>query len=306
VIKGTNIKEVGELLLSLIAYLSIFLFIGISCHKAYRFAKLPLHGRMELYPVPKEKGHKHGGSYYEEVEWWNKERHVSHGAELIEMLKEMLFIKKLFDNQRPLWWISYALHLGIYFLIAWTVLLVIGAVTLISGGQVNASAGLWGGSIHFLTALTGLIGLIIATFGSGMLLLRRLFDDTLRKYTTPQEYFNLALVYTALVTGIFVWIKDLSFATAREITANLITFTSFQANTLFVIHLFILFIMFTYIPLSKMSHYVGKYFTFHKVLWENDPNLKGSEVEKKIQEATGYKPTNSWSASHIKGTTVKK
>lgn len=291
------------MLLGLIAYLSIFLFVGISAYKAYQFAKMPLHGRMELYPVPKEKGHEYGGSYYEEVEWWNKERHVSHGTELIEMLKEMLFIKKLFDNQRPLWWISYALHLGIYFLMAWTVLLVVGAGTLLSGGQVNASSGVWGSLVFYLTAFTGLVGLILATFGSGMLLLRRLFDDTLRKYTTPQEYFNLALLYCAVVTGIFVWAGDLSFGSAREITANLISLTPFEASGLFVFHLALLFIMFTYIPLSKMSHYVGKYFTFHKVLWENEPNLKGSEIEKKIMKATSGRPTNSWSAPHITGAT---
>lgn len=289
------------MLLGLIAYLSIVLFLGISAYKAYQYAKLPLHGRMELYPVPKEKGHEHGGSYFEEVEWWNKEREVSHGTELIEMLKEMLFIKKLFDNQRPLWWISYALHLGIYMLIAFTILLVAGALTLLGGGQVSSSAGVWGSLIFYLTAFTGLSGLILATFGSGMLLLRRLFDETLRKYTTPQEYFNLVLLYSAVVTGILVWVPDLSFGMAREITANLLTFTSFQASTLFIIHLIVLFVMFTYIPLSKMSHYVGKYFSFHKVLWENEPNLRGSEMEKKVQQATSYRPTNSWSAPHITG-----
>lgn len=290
--------------LSLIAYLSIFLFVGISAYKAYQFAKLPLHGRQELYPVPKEKGHEYGGSYYEEVEWWNKERHVSHGTELIEMLKEMLFIKKLFDHQRPLWWLSYALHLGIYLLIAFTLLLVMGALTLLGGGQISASgAGVWGSLVYYLTALTGLMGLLLATFGSGMLLLRRIFDDTLRKYTTPQEYFNLALLYSAVVTGIFVWGGDLTFGTAREITANLLTFTAFSPSTFFILHLVLLFVMFTYIPLSKMSHYVGKYFTFHKVLWENDPNLRGSEMEKKVQQATSYRPTNSWAAPHITGTT---
>ena len=112
--------------LSFIAYLGILLFLGISAYKAYQFAKLPMHGRMELYPVPKEKGFEHGGSFYEEVLWWTKPREVSHARELVEMLKEIVFIKTLFDNQRPFWWLSYALHLGIYFIIVWTVLLFAG------------------------------------------------------------------------------------------------------------------------------------------------------------------------------------
>ena len=89
------------MLLSSIAYISILLFVGISVYKAYGFAKMPLHGRMELYPVPKEKGFEHGGSFYEEVAWWSKPHEVSHVRELVEMFKEILFIKTLFENQRP-------------------------------------------------------------------------------------------------------------------------------------------------------------------------------------------------------------
>jgi hypothetical protein len=46
-----------------------------------------------------------------------------------------------------------------------------------------------------------------------------------------------------------------------------------------------------------MSHFVGKYFTYHKVLWEDEPNLRGSEVEKKVREVLGYKVT--WQAPHF-------
>lgn len=300
VIERTN-QEGGQglMLLSLMAYLAIILFLGLSARKAWEFNRMPIHGRMELYPVPKEQGHGYGGSYYEEAEWWQKEHRVSHSTELIEMLKEMLFIKKLFDNQRPLWWISYALHLGIYLLVAWTVCLVCGALTLLGGGQVGVSGGVWGSLLYYLTLLLGLGGLLLAAFGSGMLILRRVFDDTLRKYTTPQEYFNLALLYSAVVTGIFVWGKDLSFTTARELTASLITFTPFQASPLFILHLVLLLIMFTYIPLSKMSHYVGKYFSFHKVLWDNEPNLKGSPIHQKIRDVAAHPAGTHWSAPHI-------
>ncbi|MDA8442035.1 MAG: nitrate reductase gamma subunit [Peptococcaceae bacterium] len=289
------------MLLSLVAYLSIVLFVGLSVYKAYQLAKLPLHGRMDLYPVPKEKGYEHGGSYYEELSWWSKPREVSHMTEIVEMLKEILFIKTLFENQRPFWWLSYALHLGIYFLMAWTILLVAGAVTILNGILVAAtSPSIWGLLIYYLTFATGILGLILATLGSGLLIVRRLFDNTLKKYTTPQEYFNLALIFVTLVTGIFVWGSDLSFQTAREATAKLLTFTSFPADPLVTLNIILVGIMLTYIPLSKMSHYVGKYFTFHTVLWDNSPNLKGSAIEQQVKKATAYRPTTSWSAPHIK------
>ncbi|OLN33654.1 nitrate reductase gamma subunit [Desulfosporosinus metallidurans] len=289
------------MLLSLVAYLSILLFLGLSVYKAYQLAKLPMHGRMDLYPVPKEKGYEHGGSYYEEVSWWSKPREVSHMTELVEMLKEILFIKTLFENQRPFWWLSYALHLGIYFLMAWTILLVAGAISILNGILVAAtSQSIWGLLIYYLTFATGILGFALAALGSGLLVVRRLFDSTLKKYTTPQEYFNLLLIFVTLVTGIFVWGSDLSFQTAREATAKLITFTSFPADPLVTFNVILVGIMLTYIPLSKMSHYVGKYFTFHTVLWDNSPNLKGSAIEQQVKKATSYRPTTSWSAPHIK------
>ncbi|MHB8074853.1 respiratory nitrate reductase subunit gamma [Desulfosporosinus fructosivorans] len=295
------------MLLSLIAYLSILLFLGISVYKAYGFAKMPLHGRMELYPVPKEKGYEHGGSFYEEVAWWSKPHEVSHVREILEMLKEILFIKKLFENQRPFWWVSYALHLGIYFIMAWTILLVIGAVFALNGIMVAASSSnILALLIYYFSILTGIIGLALVTLGSGALFLRRMFDNTLKKYTTPQEYFNLLLILAAAVTGILVWGSDLSFQAAREVTANLITFTPFAAGGLVTLHVIIVGVMLIYIPISKMSHYVGKYFTFHTVLWDNSPNLRGSAVEQKVKKATTYRPTTTWSAPHIKAPSAPK
>jgi len=291
------------MLLSFIAYLSILLFVGISVFKAYQFAKMPMHGRMELYPVPKEKGFEHGGSFYEEVSWWSKPHEISHVRELVEMVKEILFIKTLFENQRPFWWISYALHLGIYFLMAWTILLVIGAVSVLNGIIVAAnSPSIWGLLIYYLSVATGIFGLALGTLGAGFLFLRRMFDNTLKKYTTPQEYFNLLLLFAALFTGVLTWGGDLSFDNARAVTAYLITFTPFPASGLVTLHVILVGIMLIYIPMSKMSHY----FTFHTVLWDNTPNLRGSAVEQKIKDASSFRPTTSWSAPHIKAPNAPK
>lgn len=288
------------MLLSFVAYLAIVLFLGLSVYKAYRLAKLPMHGRMDLYPIPKEKGYEHGGSYYEEISWWSKPREVSHLTELVEMLKEILFIKTLFENQRPFWWLSYALHLGIYFLMAWTVLIVAGAISILNGILVAVNTpSIWGLLLYYLTFVTGTLGFILATAGSGLLIIRRMFDTTLNKYTTPQEYFNLLLIFVTLVTGILAWGLGPSFQTAQYATANLITFAPFSATPLISLNIILVAIMLTYIPLSKMSHYVGKYFTFHTVLWDNSPNLKGSAVEQKVKKATSYRPATSWSAPHI-------
>ena len=287
-----------------IFYGSALLFLVLSGYKAYVFAKMPLHGRMELYPVPKEKGKsEYGGSYFEEVEWWRKPRELSGTGELKDMFKEMLLIKKLFQNQRSLWWVSYALHLGIYFLAAWTVLLIIGALSGLAGMPISAGGrllpGAWPAVLYYLTALCGNLGFACATFGAAALLWRRAFDPVLRKYTTPQEYFNLLLLLAALVSGLIVWLPDIFYQEARTVMADFLSLTPPQATGALTLHVILAGFMFIYIPLSKMSHYVGKYFTFHKVLWENDPNLPGSAIEKKVQAALGYKPGHAWSAPHV-------
>jgi len=182
----------------------------------------------------------------------------------------------------------------------WTVLLVIGVFSIPDGIAVD-SLSVWGLLIYYLTVATGISGLVLGAIGSGGLFLRRLFDNTLKKHTTPQEYFNLLLIFAALVTGIMTWGTDLSFATARYVTGSLITFSSsFSATALQTLNIILVGIMLIYIPISKMSHYVGKYFTFHKVLWDNDPNLKGSAIEHEIKKASTFRPTTTWSAPHIK------
>ncbi|MDK2824022.1 MAG: hypothetical protein PWQ67_178 [Clostridia bacterium] len=284
--------------LLILSYVSLFAFIFLSIYKAVQYGKMPMHGRLDLYPIPKEKGKGHyGGSYYEEVEWWKKPRETSLLEEIIDMLKEMLFIKKLFDNQRPLWWISYSLHLGIYLLFAWTALLFIGAITELAGLAME-SGHWWAVLVYYTTFLTGTIGGLLVAFGSGALFLKRYLVPSFKKYTTVQEYFNLVFIFAVAATGLMVWTSDPGFNYGRHIAKSMLTFRPIEADAILSIHIILLGLLLIYIPLTKMSHYVGKYFSFHKVLWDNDPNLPGSEIDKKIKQAAGFKPKNNWSAPH--------
>jgi hypothetical protein len=48
-----------------------------------------------------------------------------------------------------------------------------------------------------------------------------------------------------------------------------------------------------------MTHFIAKYFTYHEVRWNDEPNEKNSKIEKEIDKVLQY-PV-SWSAPHIKG-----
>lgn len=270
-------------------YIALFAFIALSLKKAAQFAKMPMHGRWELYPVPKEKGKGHyGGSYYEEVKWYEKTRETSLIAEVVDMLKEILFIKKLFDNQRPFWWLSYSLHLGIYLTMGWFFLLFIGAIfsTQILNGLIILSGGL---------------GIILVMLGSGGLFIKRMVNQELKIYTTGQEYFNLIFLFLVAATGFINWMADPGFNYGHDLMNSMISFTPFSAGPLLVIHLLLAGFVIIYIPLTKMSHYVGKFFTFHKVMWDNDPFIPGNEIAAKVKEASGYTPKGSWAGPHYPG-----
>jgi nitrate reductase gamma subunit len=260
-------------------------FFVISGYKAWRYSHMPVHSRLELYPVPKEGvcRAEYGGSYFEEPEWWNKRREINKINETKDILMEMIFIRKLFQNQRSLWWASYTFHLGIYVMFAWTLLLILNAY--------------WAPApLTALAQIVGVVGFGLATLGSLLLIMRRLFDATLRKYTTPQEYFNILFIFCVLATGIAAWTLA---ASPYEIAVDILHFRWLGFPTLVGLHLILLGIMLIYIPLSKMSHYVGKYFAFHKVLWDNDPNQTGSKVNQKLKDSSTRLPQTTWSAPHI-------
>ena len=54
-----------------------------------------------------------------------------------------------------------------------------------------------------------------------------------------------------------------------------------------------------YIPLTHMSHFVGKYFAYHAIRWNDTPNLRGGMQEAKIHKLLAQ-PIN-WAAPHIRG-----
>ena len=84
-------------LLQWCTYAGVVFAVIMLAYRAVRIARLPIHLRWELYPIHHEKGKNHySGSYLEEFEWWTKEREISKGAEIKEMLEEIILIKTLF------------------------------------------------------------------------------------------------------------------------------------------------------------------------------------------------------------------
>lgn len=285
-------------LLMYVAY-AVF-FIGVA-YKAFQLATMPLHLRWDLYPIPHEKGKEHyGGSYFEEAEWWTKPTSVSMTNEFKEMAREIIYIQSMYHNNRPLWVFSFPFHFGLYLSIVFVLLVFLGAILQIAGVEVSATAGFVGQALHYLTMPIGVAGSLLGGLGALGLFFSRLFNPELRRCSVPGDYVNVLLLFAVFGSGLYVWAtNDIGYDHLRGFIASLTSFQpAAEVSSAFTAHMVLAAAFLIYLPFTHMTHFVGKYFTYHKVRWEDHPNIKGSKLEQKVTSALGYKIN--WAAPHIK------
>jgi len=261
---------------------------------------MPLHLRWELYPVAHEKGKDYGGSYLEDVDWWKKKREKSLINELKFMVPEIVFIRALYHHNRKLWNASFPFHAGLYLLAVFLGLIVMGAVAQALGVEISAGApGILPRLVFYATTATGIVGLMSALLGCIWLLILRVVDGELRRNSVPIDFAHLIFIMSILISGVVTWLSaDASFGIARTYVARLVTFQSMKVPTAwFGIQMILFGAFLIYFPFSHMTHMFTKYFTYHQVRWEDEPNVKGSKIEAQVRDLLN-RPIG-WSASHI-------
>jgi len=292
--------------IQIISYLCFIIFLVAVGARISKQLKMPVHFRWELYPVQHEPGKKasYGGSYMEEVDWWKKERHKSLANEIKYMVPEILLLRGLREENRSLWNVSFPFHFGLYLLFGTLFLLVLGAIVMIAGGKISPDAGAFSSLVYYLTMVTGFFGLILGILGSIGLIHRRMNDPNLKNYSSPLDFLNLLLFFFFFGVGLLAWLLfDHSLEGARRYIYSLITFGGRleggggKIGVLGGITAFLASFLLAYIPLTHMAHMFMKYFMYHSIRWEDEPNLKGSRLEAAILNNLGFKPT--WVAPHI-------
>lgn len=277
---------------SAIAWLALLAFAAAILLRFLRLQRYPLHLRWELYPVPGEGGRAaHGGSRQEEVDWWTKPRKLDRMRELSAMLAEMVLMKGLFVHNRRLWYRSFPFHFGLYLSAGFGKLLALQALLLLLGARPLP----W---LLGLTALLGLLGLPLAVGGALALLVLRATDPELRPWTRPAHFFNLGAI--ALVLGLlgaaWAW-EGLAAGPLAVELAGLIAWrpgafpvprAALVATTLLL----------AYIPLTHMSHFFVKWFTWHRIRWDDEPNVRGGRIEELVRRS--LEAPSSWSAEHMR------
>ena len=292
--------------IQILSYLGLAIFVAAVGLRIFKQFKMPLHFRWELYPVQHEPGEKasYGGSYMEEVNWWEKDRRRSLINEIKYMIPEISLLRGLREENRSLWNVSFPFHFGLYLLFGTLFLLFLGAIVMVAGGRISPETGGLSSLIYYLTILTGFPGLILGNWGVIGLIFRRLTDPNLKNYSSPLDFLNLLLFLLFLGVSLLAWLLlDHSFGGARGYVYSLITFGGWpeggggRMSFLGGASALLGSLLFAYIPLTHMSHMFMKYFMYHSIRWEDTPNLRGGRVEAAILNNLGFKPN--WAAPHI-------
>ena len=292
-------------ILLVVAYVSIAVFVAAIAVRALKIARLPIHLRWELYPVAHEKGRtSYGGSYLEEPDWWTKPRESSLLGELKVMIPEIILLAGVWEHNRKHWLRSFPFHFGLYLLAGLIVLLLVGGIAAAAGMTVSADGGAVGKALYHLTYLVGYAGLGLALIGAVALLATRTFDLDYREYTKKADYFNLVFFVVTLAVALAAHaLADPDFVDLRYFFAQLVTFglldVASSVSGLTAVEIVLGCLLLAYIPLTHMSHFFTKWFMYHDIRWNDEPNLVGGKIERQVAAALEY-PV-SWSAPHIRG-----
>ena len=290
----------------ILSYLCIAVFVIATGYRIYRQMTMPVHVRWEIYPVQHETAAKvaYGGSYMEEVDWWDKKRERSLLGELRYMVPEILFIRGLWKENRSLWWVSFPFHFGLYLMIATFVLLLKHAGFTLWGSTAFAAGSALRTVLDGLIVLLGWGGLILGNFGSLGLLYRRWTDPELRNYSSPADYFNLLFILLFFLSALVACLTgDPALEGAKAYALGLLTAGHSPSPYLPSrslpggVSIVTASLLVAYIPLTHMSHMFMKYFLYHDVKWDDAPNRRGGSIEAAILKNLELKPT--WKAKHV-------
>jgi nitrate reductase gamma subunit len=287
-----------------LTYLSLLIFIIAVVYRFIRIATAPAHLRWELYPVPHEKGRaSYGGSRLEEVDWWTKKQEKDHLGELKVMIPEIVFLKAVWEHNKALWSGTFPFHFALYMMIFNVVLIKIAAWIVLLWPQtiVNENPVLF----VIVTAIYAIawVGSIIGIIGSIRMFFLRIADSGLAKFSSPSHFFNIILI-GAIYASLLVWlIVDENYVVnSIAYFKAMITFGAMQVTSSMpvwgYIHIAITLFFLVYLPFTHMTHFFTKYFTYHKIRWEDAPNDDpNSKMGRKLAEQLNYNV--SWAAPHI-------
>ncbi|MGD0917455.1 MAG: respiratory nitrate reductase subunit gamma [Thermodesulfobacteriota bacterium] len=287
------------IILTALTYTAYIFIIIMYTRKAVCYARMPPHLRWDLYPVMHESRCKYGGSYYEDPEWWTKPRRKNYIKSILFIIKDNFYLGEYFHLNRGYWIFLLPWHFGFILIIMLHILCFWGALAMLMGVSVsNESTNFLGKVFYYSILLIGVGSFVAGSLGSIGMVIKRLSDRSLRAYASPMHYFNYLFLLAFFLSGLYVWyFKDPTFSEYREFWKGLITFNPKHVAPAAAIHIALFALLLFYLPFTRSMHYITRFFAFLWVRWDDEPNLRGSRIEKRVQKWHNQ-PLN-WSAPHI-------
>jgi len=260
-------------------YGSIIFFIVATCLRVAKYVNAPVHLHWELY---------RGSSIYEVKDWWTKTRSPC-VEKLCSMVLDILTLREFFHRNRRFWTPVFLFHMGLYLLILWHAWLFIRS--LVMNVETASSLGwIWG---TFSTLLTFV--------GGSAILWMRVTDEELKLYYTPIHIIKWIFVLLTLLGGAYA--VDVHFGSSLpavlKYVRGQVTFADFEhkLHPSFgpALHIAFASAWLIYLPFSHVFQVFFRY--YHYLRWDDVPNARGSEIEKRVKENL-ERPVR-WSAPHI-------
>ena len=276
--------------LIVLTYFAGIFFILAVIIKLIRIARMPVHLRWELAPLPLKKVSSRE-SRLKSDESKHKQR-KSLTAIVLYMAKEIFLQHNIWKHNRTLWPFSLSMHIGIFLVILSALLHVVNALLIIAVVPVSVID-----VLKNIAAMIAVIGYFIGCLGAIGLILKRVFDTNYQPFSSFVAYFRLVFLTAIFVSGIAAWFYSADFAVEMsEFIRNILTLnTSVNVVIPLVTHVIISLLFLIYLPLTDMTHFITKYFLYHAVRWNDEPMDKKMSVDLNELETQ----TINWSAPHI-------
>jgi nitrate reductase gamma subunit len=170
-------------------------------------------------------------------------------GQLRYMAKEMFTFETLYKFNRRLWFGSFCMHMAMVGAVLFFILYLSG----------------W--STKFVVQVCLSVIAIAAVYIIGL----RIYDKNLRLLSNFEEFFNLAFLAGVAAAGLAASVPHVP-TSLRLYFLGLAEFRP-DVSSLSMIHVLAVFLgglFLMYLPLSKMIHYVSKYFTYHRINWQKE------------------------------------
>jgi nitrate reductase gamma subunit len=140
-------------------------------------------------------------------------------------------------------------------------------------------------------------GYLLGGVGSVGLFVKRVLDSSLRPFNTISRYANLLFLGAVCISGGYAWLDSGdSIPAMSRFVKGLITLDSgVTVGYPLALHIVISLLFVCYLPLTDMIHFAAKFFMFHQIRWDDEPQGKGMERELSVLLAQHV----DWSAPHV-------